>query len=220
MIWTAGSVGLLNSALRKELCHLVNINLETNISLTQLQKMTWSQGPGHPISMMKHINAKTVEEWRWRHESTVNIRFMNQMPVFISVKSRCSCCCISRMKIQIRIRDLLVYNRVNHFNKLTLIGSLAEYVLHVTLLPLYFRQLKKGSHNYILAILSGPYDMRIYDLTAIKLQYLMKYILLISDKWKCKLNNEFTCIIHGCLPDQIKNYAVSLYGGGASGLGE
>ena len=56
------------------------------------------------------------------------------------------------MKIQIRIQDLLVYNRVNHFNKLTLIGSLAEYVLHVTLLPLYFRQLKKGSHNSILTI--------------------------------------------------------------------
>lgn len=71
------------------------------------------------------------------------------------------------MKIQIRIRDLLVYNRVNHFNKLTLIGSLAEYVLHVTLLPLYFRQLKKGSHNSISAISSGPYHMAhtcmIYD---------------------------------------------------------
>ena len=58
------------------------------------------------------------------------------------------------MKIQIRIQDLLVYNRVNHFNKLTLIGSLAEFVLHVTLLPLYFRQLKKGSHNSILTIMA------------------------------------------------------------------
>ena len=141
MIWTAGSVGLLNSALRKELCHLVNINLETNISLTQLQKMTWSQGPGHPIGMMKHSNAKTVEEWRWKHESAVNIRFMNQMHVFISVKSRCSCCCISRMKLEIRIRYILVYNRLNRFNKLTLIGSLPVYVFHVTPLPLYFRQL-------------------------------------------------------------------------------
>ena len=37
---------------------------------------------------------------------------------------------------------------------------------------------------------------------------------------KMQMNNEFTCIIHGCLSDHIKNYAVSLYGGGASGLGE
>ena len=153
-LWRAGPVGLANSTLRKGLHHRINVILKNNLSTLQFQQMSWT-------SDKHNAQVERVEEWRWRYESAVNIRFMNQMPVFISVKSRCSCCCISRMKIQIRIRDLLVYNRVNHFNKLTLIGSLAEYVLHVTLLPLYFRQLKKGSHNSIPTIWPiwyGPYS--------------------------------------------------------------